>query len=76
MHPRAAVLYTGRGTSQFCLAETGKVLDRLDIPTTLISDINQLGELVPEPYCGTVLGKFYSPFCRVFQLWILIRILF
>jgi hypothetical protein len=67
MQPRAAMLYAGRGTSQFCLAETGKVLARLDIPTTLISDINQLGELVPEPYCGTVLGRFYSPFSWCFS---------
>ena len=50
-----AVLYTGRGSSHFCVTETLKVLADLSIPTTCITHIDQLAGL-PE-HANTLLGK-------------------
>jgi hypothetical protein len=50
-----AVLYTGRGTSQFCVSETLKALADLHVPATCIDNIAALSTL---PLHGkTVLGK-------------------
>lgn len=52
-----ALLYTGRGTSQLCLAETKKVLADLEITTTLLS---QIGDLEAWPAAGSsILGKVF-----------------
>ena len=56
-----ALLYTGRGTSQLCLAETKKALAQLDIHTAELSDIKGLaGAGPPQPIASSFLGKFSS----------------